>query len=194
MKKDLTEIIVIADRSASMSNTIEEARSSINRLIEEQKAEKGEANFTFVMFDDQYELARDRVSLKTIEPIGNEYEARGMTAMNDTIGKTVNSIGAQLAAEKEEDRPEKVIVAIVTDGQENASQEFTRAQVAEMLKVQQEEFNWEVIFFGADINTAQVGASLNILAVNSVDYDNTQFGVNTAYTTLSKRMSDIRNK
>ncbi len=192
MKKDLTEIIIIADRSGSMSGTIDEARNAINNLITEQKAEVGGANFTFAMFDGEYDLVKDRVNIKDVEPIGSEYCARGMTAMNDAIGKTINSIGVKLAAEAEEDRPSKVILAIVTDGMENASKEFTQKQIAEILKTQQETYSWEVLFLGADINTVEVGESLNIYAANSIDYDNTEAGVRQAYDSISVRMSEYR--
>jgi len=194
MKKNLSEIIVIADRSGSMFGIIDEARNSINRFIEEQQEVKGEAKFTFVMFDEMYNKINDREDLKTVKPVGKEYSSRGMTALFDAIGKTINHITSELEKTKKKDKSKKVIVAIITDGMENSSHEFKKKDIAKMIKTQQEQYNWEFFFFGANIDAFAEGASLNIASTNTFSYDATTVGIATAYKCMSDNVTMSRSK
>ena len=193
MKKGLSEIVVIADKSGSMFRTIHEARQSINKLIDDQKKIPGEAKFTFAMFDSDYKVVYDREDLHNVGKIGYEYDAEGMTAMNDAIGRTIDHIGKQLHLTPEDDRPEKVIVAIVTDGEENSSKEYDRKRIGDMIKTQQDQFSWEFLFFGADINVREEGKSLNIDLKNQFTYDNTSAGVTTMYGLMCNTIAEYRS-
>lgn len=125
MKKDLTEVIFILDRSGSMSGLESDTIGGYNAMIEKQKKEKGEAIITTVLFDDMYELLHDHISLKGVKPITDkEYYVRGTTALLDAIGKTINKIGNIQKNISEEERAEHVMFIITTDGMENASRAF----------------------------------------------------------------------
>ena len=194
MKKGLFELVVIADRSGSMFGMIDEARNSINRFIDEQKKIEGEALFTFVMFDDEYEVVVDGKNIKKVKNIGEEYKARGCTALLDAIGYTFDNIGKKLADTKEKDRPEKVIVAIVTDGHENASKKYSRDMISGMIKKQQDEYSWEILFFAANMDAVDVGTGINIMASNCCNYAANSTGVKTAYGIFTTTVTTARNK
>jgi len=135
MKENLTEMVFILDRSGSMSNLTKDTIGGFNTMIENQKKEDGDAVLTTVLFDDMYELLHDGVNIQDVKELTNkEYYARGMTALLDAIGKTINTVGERLSKTKEEDRPSKIIFVITTDGQENSSKEFTQKQIKEMIE------------------------------------------------------------
>ena len=122
MKKNLTEMVFILDRSGSMSGLAEDTIGGFNSMIASQKNEEGEAFITTVLFDNNYELLHNHVNIQDVNPItSKEYYARGATALLDAIGKTINSIGDRLSETQEDERPEKVVFVITTDGFENAS-------------------------------------------------------------------------
>jgi uncharacterized protein YegL len=194
MKDNLTEIIVILDRSGSMESLVNDTIGGYNRFIEEQKQVPGEANITTVLFDDQYDLLHDRVNLKNIKPITNkEYFARGWTALLDAIGKTINSIGIQLNNTPEEERPSKVIVLIITDGAENSSKEYNYNQVKEMVERQQKEYNWQFLFFGANIDSFEVGGSLGIKSNLTANFSASKTGLDSVYFSMSDVTRTYRN-
>ena len=132
MKKNLTEIVFILDKSGSMSNLTNDTIGGFNSMIEQQKNEDGEAYVTTVLFSENHFMLHDHVNIKDIKPMTHaDYMAYGMTALLDAVGTTINSIGERLANTPEEERPEKVIFVITTDGFENSSKEFTREKIKE---------------------------------------------------------------
>ncbi len=189
---NITEIAVVADRSGSMSRMIDESRNSINRLIDEQRDVEGKANFTFVMFDDIYEVIHNRVDIQKAGLIGNEYNARGTTALYDAVGKTINTIQEGLDKTPAEDRADKVMIAIVTDGDENASKEYTHPQIAELIKLKESQ-GWEFLFFGANIDAKSVAVSLNIPVRNAVQYSADDEGATLAYSSMTDAMTSYRS-
>jgi len=125
MKNNLTEIVFILDRSGSMCSLVNDTIGGFNSFIEDQKQEDGEALLTTILFDDQYEILHNGVNIKTVKPMTTkEYSARGMTALLDAIGKTINTVGDRFNKLDEDNKPSKVIFVITTDGQENQSKEF----------------------------------------------------------------------
>jgi uncharacterized protein YegL len=165
MNDNLTEIAAILDRSGSMEHLTDDTIGGYNSFIKEQREQPGEARLTTVLFDDQYELLHDRVNIKKMKPITRrEYSARGMTALLDALGKTINDIGAKLRDTPEPERPGKVIFFIITDGMENASKEFSNEKVKEMVELQKNTYNWEFIFVGADIDAFDAARSIGINA------------------------------
>jgi uncharacterized protein YegL len=193
MKKNLTEIIFVLDRSGSMSGLENDTIGGYNAFIEKQKLEEGEAKVTCVLFDDQYKVLYDAVDLKLISPLtAVEYFPRGMTALNDAIGKTIASVGERLNLTKEEDRPEKVIMIITTDGYENSSREYKIERIKEMIDIQTNEFNWEFIFLGANIDAIMVGDSYGIGASNAYTFQANSVGVNHIYNGMSKTVASYR--
>jgi len=194
MKENLTEMVFILDRSGSMSNLTKDTIGGFNTMIENQKKEDGEAVLTTVLFDDMYELLHDGVNIQDVKELTNkEYYARGMTALLDAIGKTINTVGERLNKTKEEDRPSKIIFVITTDGQENSSKEFTQKQIKEMIEHQTNTYNWQFMFLGANIDTVSTAQSFGISGQFASNYTANSRGTDALYTTLSKSVSSYRS-
>lgn len=193
MKKNLTEMVFILDRSGSMDRLASDTIGGFNSMIENQKNEPGEAFVTTVLFDDGYELLHNHVNINDVMPITNkEYYARGMTALLDAIGKTINSIGSRLSTTPEDERPDKVIFVITTDGLENASLEFTKKTVKEMIEHQQEKYSWMFMFLGANMDAVSEADSLGIKTDFAKTYTASSIGTQSVYTSMSKAMSCAR--
>lgn len=194
MKKGLVEMAFILDRSGSMSGLEKDTIGGFNSLIEKQKNEPGDAFVTTVLFDDQYELLYDHVDIKSVKPLTNkEYFPRGMTALLDAIGRTVNSIGKRLSDTPEDERPEQVIIAITTDGYENASHEFTKEKIKEMIEHQQSKYSWTFMFLGANMDAVDEASKIGIDKSFAKTYTNSAVGVDSVYTAMSCSMSVMRN-
>ena len=193
MKKNLTELVFILDRSGSMCYLVDDTIGGFNSMIEEQKKEDGEAYVTTVLFDGQYELLHDHVNITDVEPITRkEYYARGNTALLDAVGTTINSIGTRLYETPEDERPEKVIFVITTDGHENASMEFSKSQIKEMIEHQQDVYSWVFMFLGANMDAVSEAASYGIKSAYSKTYTASAQGTSSVYASSSKAISDIR--
>lgn len=169
MRNDLTDITLIVDRSGSMAGCLSDAQGGLDTLIKKQQEEKGECNLTIVEFDDHYNVVCNGVDIKTFK--GYELIPRGSTALLDAVGKTINTIGERLHNTKEEDRPGCVIVAIITDGEENASREFTNDQIKQKIDTQTKQYNWQFMFLGADEFSTRQGIYMGIGAQNAVVYN-----------------------
>jgi uncharacterized protein YegL len=186
MRQDLTEIVAILDRSGSMASLANDTIGGFNRFIEDQKKVPGEAFLTTVLFDDRYEFLHDGVNIKDVKPITErEYFSRGMTALLDAIGRTVNRVGGKLSKMDEADRPSKVIVLIITDGEENSSKEFTNQQIKEMVERQRSTYNWEFLFFGANIDSFSAAASIGIPQARSVNYSANKDGIGSTLDAMN---------
>jgi len=165
MKKDLCEIAMVLDESGSMGSCKSDTIGGVNEFLKNQKRIKGEVNVTLVKFSDYYKVINDAVPLDQVVFLDdNNYTPSYSTALLDAVGKTINIMGKKLADKPEENRPEKLIFVIITDGKENASREFTRRQIFEMVSHQKQKYNWEFIFLGADIDAwgEEIGVSLNV--------------------------------
>ena len=194
MKENLTEIIFILDMSGSMANLTSDTIGGFNSMINKQKEETGEAFVTTVLFDDQYELLHDHVDIKDINPITtDEYCPRGCTALLDAVGKTINSVGNRLSNTAEEERPSKVIFVITTDGHENSSYEFTRAQVKEMIEHQQTKYSWTFLFLGANMDAVSEASSIGINTAYAKTYTASSVGTDSIYTATCDYLSCVRN-
>lgn len=194
MKKNLTEMVFILDRSGSMNHLVNDTIGGFNSMIEEQKKQDGEAYVTTVLFDGQYEILHDHVDINDIQPITEkEYYARGMTALLDALGRTINSIGERLNNTPEDERPEKVIFVVTTDGMENASQEFTKSGVKKMIEHQQEKYSWTFMFLGANMDAVGEATSLGMSAQFARTYTASDIGTQSLYSAVSKTLSCARS-
>lgn len=193
MKKDLAEIIFILDRSGSMSGLESDTIGGYNSFLSAQKKVEGEAQVTTVLFDDKYELLHDGVDIKNVKPITEkEYFARGTTALLDAIGKTIINVGIRLTNIPENERPSKVIFVITTDGQENASREFTYKKIHEMITEQQDKYSWEFIFLGANIDAAKEAENLGIKSSRAANYVADARGTDVMYCTIAQNIASFR--
>lgn len=178
------EIVVIADRSGSMESIRDDAIGGFNAFLEEQKKVEGEANLTLVLFDDKYEVPVDAMPLADVYPLTKAtFVPRGMTAMNDAIGRALTALEAK--------NPAKAIICILTDGMENASREFDANQVKKLVTAA-ENRGWRVIYLAANQDAFAVGARMGVLPQNSQNFAATGAGVQSAYGSLSRSTSDYR--
>ena len=196
MNNNLTEIVIILDRSGSMQNLTGDTIGGFNSFVEGQKKEEGEARLTAVLFDDKYEILHNGINIRNVPALTEkEYYARGMTAMLDAIGKTINDIGERLSKTDENDRPGKVIFVITTDGMENASREFSKKQIKEIIERQQNIYNWTFLFLGANIDSFSEAGSIGIAAPMVANYDADSGGSQLMYASVSRAvMSSRRNQ
>ncbi len=160
MRIDLTDITMVVDRSGSMGAIRTDAEGGINSFISQQSKEPGEALLTLVQFNTQYEFIHSGTPIKQVPPY--KLEPTGSTALLDAVGRAINETGARLAAMDETQRPGLVVVVIVTDGQENASREFNRAHIRQMIEHQQSVYDWQFTFLAANQDAFAEGASLGI--------------------------------
>ena len=193
MRDDLTEIVVILDRSGSMYSIRDDTIGSFNSFLEDQVKEPGSANFTLVQFDDKYEVMYSGKDIKDVFPLTREtFVPRGSTALLDAIGRTINEVGARLSRLAEVDRPSKVICTIITDGQENSSIEFKRSTILNMITHQREVYKWEFIFLSADENGIQDAQSIGISIYNTALFGADSQGIGAANYAASQAVSSYR--
>jgi len=193
MKSGFTTIAAVLDASGSMASLIKDTLDGFNNFVEEQRQVPGEATLTLCTFNNSNKVIHEFLPLKDVPLLTKDtYQPNGGTALLDAVGHTVTSLGAHLAKMKEEDRPSKVILMVVTDGAENASKNFTREKVKEMLEHQQSKYNWEVIFAGANIDSFEAGSSMGIRRAGIMNYAATPQGVTSNYQNVSKAVRRSR--
>ncbi len=194
MKKGLTEMVFILDRSGSMGGLEKDTIGGYNSLIEKQKKEEGEALVSTVLFDHEQEVLLDREPLDKVKNMTeDEYYVRGCTALLDAIGGAIHHIGNIHKYAREEDVPEKTIFVITTDGLENASKRYSYRDVKKMIKRQEEKYGWEFLFLGANIDVAKESDRLGIRADRAVRYVNDSEGIELNYEVVGCAMSAMRS-
>nr|WP_263326467.1 vWA domain-containing protein [Neobacillus sp. Marseille-Q6967] len=194
MNSNLTEIIFLLDRSGSMAGLESDTIGGFNAFVDRQKKLEGKTIVTTVLFDDQYEILWNGIDAEKIKLTEDLYNVRGCTALLDAVGKTIIDVGYRLSQTNEENRPEKVIFVITTDGFENASREFTYKKVKELIKHQQEKYNWEFIFLGANIDAEKEADSLGISLENAYSFEASEKGVEIMYNMVSEAILEKRQK
>ncbi len=193
MKKNLTELVFILDRSGSMAGLEADTIGGFNAMIEKQKGEEGEAIVSTVLFDHLSEVIHDRVDLQKIRPMTRkEYYVRGCTALLDAVGRAIHHIGNVHKYAREEDRPEKTLFVITTDGMENASREYTYDRVRRMIARQRERYGWEFIFLGANIDAAREAARFGISEDHAANYHADSQGTAVIYEAVSEAVCNVR--
>jgi uncharacterized protein YegL len=193
MNTNLTEIIFLLDRSGSMAGLEKDTVGGFNAFIQKQCQLEGETRVTVVLFDDQYEVLWNGVEASAVR-LSDQYYVRGCTALLDAAGKTIVDLGNRLSQTSEENRPGKVIFVITTDGEENASTEFTYDKVKQLIHHQQEKYNWEFIFMGANIDAAAEAGSLGIDSSHAYQFEGTEKGIESMYETVFEAVAEIREK
>jgi len=193
MKKNLTELVFILDRSGSMAGLEDDTIGGFNSMIQRQKEEPGEAFVSTILFDNDSTVIHDRVDLREIKPMTRkDYYVRGCTALLDAVGKAIHHIGNVHKYAREEDRPEHTLFVITTDGMENASRQYDYHKVRSMIEHEKEKYGWEFIFLGANIDAAAEAARFGISADFSVNYHADHLGTAVLYDAVSEAVSDVR--
>jgi uncharacterized protein YegL len=193
MRPDLTDIAFVLDRSGSMNSIAGDAIGGFNTFLAQQQAQPGAAHLTLVLFDHEYLVPHDNVDIHNVPPLdARSYVPRGMTALLDAIGRTIDTVGVRLAATPESGRPGKVIVAILTDGMENASRDYTNAKVAAMIRHQQEKYSWEFIFLAANQDAIKAAEAIAIQPKDAIAFQATGQGVRMAMARVSEETARRR--
>ena len=193
MKKGLTELVMILDRSGSMCGMEADTIGGFNGMIEKQRAEEGEVYVSAVLFDDQIEVIYDRTDISRIEPMTREqYYVRGCTALLDAVGGAISHISNIHKYARPEDIPEKTIFVIITDGMENASRRYTYNKVRRMIERQKEQHHWEFIFLGANIDAAAEAERFGIGSSRAATYMPDCAGTALNYSVVSDAVAKMR--
>ena len=193
MRKGLTEVVFILDRSGSMSGLEGDTIGGFNSMIEKQRKEEGEAYISTVLFDDQTEVLYDRVPVAKVEPMNDrQYYVRGCTALLDAIGGAIHHIANVHKYAREEDRPEKTLFIITTDGMENSSHIYDYKKVRKMVENEKDKYGWEFLLLGANIDSIEVAGKFGISADRAIDYVCDEEGTALNYQVLSETVSAVR--
>lgn len=194
MKKDKTEIGIILDKSGSMNIIRNDIIGSFNTFVDEQKEIPGECNVWLTVFSDSYEHVLCSEPLEKIERLNpGNYNPGGCTALNDSVYSTINKMGQHFSDMPEEERPEKVLIVIITDGEENASKEVSHEKLSEVIKHQQEKYNWEFMYIGTDdLNVQDIAKSYNIKPSQTILYSRSAAGVSNMTAGFSSYVRGYR--
>lgn len=193
MRKGLTEVVFILDKSGSMSGLEADTIGGFNGMLKKQQKEEGEALISLVLFSDQSEVIYDRMSVEKIEPLNEQqYCVGGCTALLDAIGGAVKHIGNVHKYAREEDIPEKTLFIITTDGMENASRRYNYQQLKQLIEQQKKQYGWEFLFLGANIDAIEVAGRFGISEDRAINYECDEDGTDLNFCVLSNTISAVR--
>jgi len=193
MKKGLTELVFILDRSGSMAGLEGDTIGGFNAMIAKQQKAEGEAYVSTVLFDNESVVIHDRVDVQKIAPMtAEQYSVRGCTALLDAIGQAIHHIGNVHKYAREEDRPEHTLFVITTDGMENASHRYTADQVKHQIERQKSTYGWEFMFLGANIDAVETADRIGIDKNRAVSYHSDHVGTQLNYEVISEAVCCMR--
>jgi uncharacterized protein YegL len=193
MRKNLTELVMILDRSGSMCGLEADTIGGYNSMLAKQRALEGEVLVSTVLFDDKIDVIHDRMPLDRVPQMTDkEYYVRGCTALLDAVGGAIHHIANVHKYAREEDRPEKTIFVITTDGMENASRIYTYEKVRRMVEKEKEKYGWEFLFLGANMDAIEVASRFGIGADRAVTYEADHVGTELNYAVVSETVGRMR--
>lgn len=192
MKKDLIELVFVLDGSGSMWALTKDTINNYNKLLEERRKE-GNCIVSTIVFNDHRKVIHNRISIDKVKNITTEdYIAGGTAALYDAVGTTIDEIGRALNNTLEEERPEKVMFVIITDGEENASVEYSQKDVLERIRHQKEKYNWDFSFIGANIDAKKAANDIGISLEDAFSYSNNSIGTQSVYQSLDNVLCSYR--
>jgi len=193
MKENYCHIVGIIDCSGSMVGLENDVIGGFNKFVDDQRKAKGTATMSLIQFDDGYYSDFEFVNINDVPDLNRDtYIPRGMTALYDAIGKTINSTGEVLKNMNENDRPDRVVVFIQTDGQENSSLEYNANSIKQMINKQEEMYNWSFVFLGANINAKSTANIIGIDKKMSMTFAANSKGTTSAFNSVSENLSAVR--
>ncbi len=193
MKKNATELVFILDKSGSMAGLESDTIGGFNAMLQKQRALEGECRITTVLFDNRYELLHDRIDIRAVSSMTEkEYQVGGSTALLDAIGLTIHKLVSVQRNTAEEYRAEKVMFVIITDGAENASREYSVQKIRAMIEHEKENYGWEFIFLGANIDAVETAGRFGIKADRAVDYVPDRKGTELNFKAMSETVACFR--
>lgn len=192
-QNNVTEIVFILDRSGSMAGLESDTIGGFNSLIEKQKKLDGKAYVSTVLFDNLTEVVHDRVEIQNIKPMTEEqYFVRGCTALIDAIGGAIHHIANIHKYARPEDVPSHTVFVIITDGAENASRHYTSDRVKVMIEKEKEQYGWEFMFIGANIDAVETAREYGIDESRAVNYNADTVGTSIVYEAVESAVNSIR--
>lgn len=193
MKANKTVIAVVMDRSGSMASMKDAPIEGFNVFVRDQSEIPSECLMSYIQFDDRYEVVHNLLDIGKVPPLTSAtYSPRGSTALLDAIGRTIDELGRTLAAMPEDERPEKTVLAIFTDGYENASREYRAQQVADMIAHQREKYNWQILFLAANLDAIATAAQMNIRRDTVMNFAASDVGTRAIYGAVGQSVRDYR--
>ncbi len=193
MNKQLTEIAFILDRSGSMQSQLEAAISGFNTFLRDQREAPCEARFTLVLFDDRYEVPFQAIPItEAVELDTTTFVPRGSIALLDAVGRTIDELGNRLSGTPEENRPGQVIIAILTDGLENASEKYSWKDISLKIRHQRDTYRWEFLFLGANQDAIATAAQMNIAVGGAMSFVHDSHGTSSAQKAMSRKVRAMR--
>jgi ADP-ribosylglycohydrolase len=195
MQQNYTHITIILDRTGSMDSIRDDTIGGYNSYLEEQQAQPDKATLTLVQFDSQdpYEVIHHFLPVQDVPKLTREtYKPRASTPLLDALGRGINDLEQSLAALSPDERPNQLVVVVVTDGEENASREFTKQQVAQMIREKQEKLDWQFVFLSADLDAIRDAEAVGIRQSQMMAYDKSAQGTRDGWSGLSKSTSNFR--
>ena len=193
MKKGLTELVFILDKSGSMGGLETDTIGGYNAMLAKQQEVEGECHITTVLFDNNYELLHDRIDIKAVSPISEkEYQVGGSTALLDAIGRTIHKIGNAQKHTADDYRAEKVMFVIITDGEENSSREYSAEKIKAQIERQKEKYGWEFVFLGANIDAIETAGRFGISADRAQNYHSDSEGIELNFRVMSEVVAEYR--
>ena len=193
MKKGLTEVVFILDRSGSMAGLEKDTIGGFNAMLEKQRQGEGQALISTVLFSNESAVIHDRVDAREVPPLTErEYFVCGCTALLDAVGGAIRHIGNVHKYAREEDRPERTLFVITTDGMENASRHYDLRRVRAMIERQKARYGWEFLFLGANIDAVDTAARLGIDADRAANFHCDAQGTQLNYEAVSDAVSAMR--
>ncbi|WP_071394775.1 vWA domain-containing protein [Bacillus tuaregi] len=194
MKRNRTELVFILDKSGSMAGLEDDTIGGFNAMLKKQQKAKGDAFVTTVLFDHHYELLHDRVNVKKVSPLTEkDYEAGGTTALLDALGFSIQKMIHIQKKSSPPERADKVLFVITTDGMENASREYTADKIKQMVQHQQQEYGWDFMFLGANIDAISTAEKYGIREEFAVNYHADEAGTLLNYEAVSDAVSTLRS-
>ena len=194
MKKNLTELVFILDRSGSMQGMESDTIGGFNAMIEKQKAIEGSAYVSTILFDHESLVLHDRVALSEVAPMTEkDYSVRGCTALMDAVGGAIRHIAHVHKYARAEDVPEHTVFVIITDGMENASRRYSAERVKQMIEKEKSKYGWEFLFLGANIDAVETAASFGIDEARAVSYRSDSKGTRLNYEVVHDAVACVRN-
>lgn len=193
MKKGLTELVFILDKSGSMSGLETDTIGGYNSMLTKQQSVEGDCLITTVLFDNQYELLHDRIDIRAVSQISEkEYRVGGSTALLDAIGRTIHKIGNAQKHTADDYRAEKVMFVIITDGEENSSREYSAEKVKTQIEHQKSKHGWEFIFLGANIDAVETAGRFGISADRAQNFHADGDGIELNFHVMSEAVASYR--
>lgn len=194
MKNGYTDITILLDKSGSMASITKDTIGGFNTFIEEQKKTIGTLKVTLIQFDNLYEENYTALDINHVKPLDTDtYKPRGSTALVDALGRIIDETGRRFSNMPEYKHPEKIVILVITDGQENASKIYGKTSVKDKIEHQQNVYKWAFVFMGADQNSFLSAKEYNISGLNSVDWIKNAIGIDKVWKDISCSTSTYRN-